>query len=213
MPGIERGRPNLDDYIAEQMVEAQKVRDEGNPGRQRKLRDGILSHWMDILAIKQIRVPSAIKEITKDKLSDVATITLWMSPSPWTEPTQEEQKKESLILFVEKQQAKMWRKGYKDAVINYFQMITENKQMTDHPPRVPREIRAITKDKMTESALFTFWVLPSPWLWRCDNGDYKLDTQRSPSGMWKDAKKGFRDLVTDYMKVLADNLDAPLHSF
>ena len=74
-------------------------------------------------------------------------------------------------------------------------------------------MRAITKDKMTESALFTFWVLPSPWLWRCDNGDYKLDTQRSPSGMWKDAKKGFRDLVTDYMKVLADNLDAPLHSF
>jgi len=210
MTDHEREEPTLDVFIAAQEAERQKKVSEERPEIQRRLKIAILNFWEEFLDIKQLKVPGILKKISKDKLSEAARITLWMSPSPLTEIKYNEIKMGSVTVFTENSQAMLWKKGQMESVIGYFTSIVEDKILVEHPSKIPEEIRKITEGKMPESALIIFWELPSPWLWGQDERDWELDWRRSPAGMWKDNND--REGVTDYMRVLADNLETPLQN-
>lgn len=197
----------LDDFLNRQEEERQEKIRQGRPGIERRLQNVMSTGWMEMLAIKQPKVPREIMKIGKGKLPEVATITLWMSPSPWDESTPKGLEKNSAASFVKKRQCERWKAGRRSSVISYFERIVDDKLSSVSTTRIPKEVRDATRGKMNLSTLKTFWMLPSPWLWGGDERDFSLDVRRSPSGMWKDND---HDLVIAYMRVLADNLEPPL---
>lgn len=190
--------------IQEECQKAQETRICEN--RQKKLKKAILSKWEELLAIQQSEIPNEIREVAEGNLSKAAATVLWMSPSPWARATKKDEG--SVKKFIQESQAEIWKKGRHKSVIRYFKNIVEDNWTFENMPPIPTSIRTITKERMSQSALKTLWVMPSPWLWGEDERDEKLDFRRSPSVMWHD---GHRDLVTDYMKVLANNLDKNKH--
>lgn len=197
----------LDEEITRHEEVAQEVARQGRPGLERRLQRVMSTGWVEMLGISQPKVPREIMKIAKGNLPEVAIITLWLSPSPWQEPTPRDLKKDSTLDFVDRRQSTRWKEGKRASVVSYFQRIVDDKLPAGKISRIPKEIRDATRKKMNEATLQTFWILPSPWLWGNDQRDYKIDGRRSPSGMWKDND---RDLVIAYMRVLADNLESPL---
>lgn len=199
----------FDEFISERERKIRLEKSGGRPGVQRRLKNAVLRGWWELLAMDQIGVPREVEKIAKNKLTQAATIVFWMSPDPRIELKSEDPKKNTVKLFIDNGQSEKWKRNEKASVISYFKEIVDNKfVLKNYPPQVPTEIREITEGRITESALAALWVIPSPWLWGMDKRDYDLDSRRSPYGMWKDDNN--RELVTDYMRVMADNLEAPL---
>lgn len=201
------GAGPFDEFIEEQLEESRERIRQGRPGLERRLQRVMSTGWGEMLALSQPKVPREIMKIGKGKLPEVAIITLWLSPSPWKELKQKDLREDSILNFVNRRQSTKWKEGKRNSVISYFQKMVDDKLPTGSTPRIPKEIREFTRGRMNETTLKTFWVLPSPWLWGKDDRDYKLDSRRSPSGMWKDND---HDLVIAYMRVLADKLEPSL---
>ena len=186
--------------IQEECKKAQEAR--VCEGRQKRLKKAILSKWEELLAIPQPEIPEEIRKVAEGNLSKAAATVLWMSPSPWIRTSKKDEG--DVNKFIKDSQAENWKKGKRKSVVRYFKNIVENNWEFENMPPIPAIIRSVTKGRMSQSALKTFWVMPSPWLWGEDDRDEKIDTRRSPVVMWHD---GYTGLVTDYMKVLANNLD------
>lgn len=170
----------------------------------------MLHLWGEDLALDQPEVPQEIAQEVKGKLTEVATIVLWMSPSPWSKLDWTDLQKDSVALFVEKSQAKLWADGKKGDVFEYFKTLVENKISPSELSNIPAEINEIVENRLNKSVLTSIWELPSPWLWGIDPGDDRddrLDGRRSPKIMWKD---GYKEQVINYFRVVADNLEPPL---
>lgn len=71
---------------------------------------------------------------------------------------------------------------------------------------IPNEISEVVGDKLTPAALIVFWINPSPFLWR-DRNDPEQENMMasSPMSMWRNPV--YRPMVTDYFKVIVDDLD------
>lgn len=197
---------DFDEYlkIQEECKKAQENR--ACEDRQKRLKKAILSKWEELLAIPQPNIPDEILEVVKGNLSKAAATVLWMSPSPWIRTTKKDEG--TVKKFIRESQSEIWQKGKHKSVVRYFNNIVKDNWTFENVPPIPVAIRAIVKGRMSQSALKTFWVMPSPWLWGDDDRDEKINYRRSPAIMWHD---GYKDPVKDYMKVLANNLDCYKH--
>ena len=60
----------FDVYLDDWEKEHQKRVQEGNPGRQRRLKRVMISGWTEMLAVRQPKVPEVILNTTNGKLSE-----------------------------------------------------------------------------------------------------------------------------------------------
>jgi hypothetical protein len=197
----------LDGWLKEQDKLIEEEKRQGNAGIQSRLQKRILHNWHEDFGFAQPEIPTEIREIIKDKFPESAAIVLWMSPSSMMKIEWFDLTKNSVEFFEESNQSKLWEKGQKDSVTEYFKALAEDKLSAKFMLQIPPEIEGVVGDKLNKSVLSSLWILPSPWLWGEDPDDvrdYTLDGRRSPLVMWRDS---YKEQVINYMKILTDNLD------
>lgn len=115
----------LDSFIAKQLEAAKQAELEGRPGRQRRLKNLILTSRIEnVLGARVKSIPLEIRRVVNKGLSETVLRTLWYSPTIFL---WRDQSDPLMGDFLKRSPSEMWKENrYREDIVDFMRVMADN---------------------------------------------------------------------------------------
>lgn len=121
----ERKLNPLDKYVGEQLEAYEQARKEGHPGRQRRLKEVIMTSRIEnFLGARIKNIPVEVRNVVKNRLPVTALRVLWYSPCIFLWREEDDPLVGDLM---KRSPCEMWKESrYREEVMDYMRVVADN---------------------------------------------------------------------------------------